>query len=75
MPGVNVFGVIAVVLPTPVKLVYHFNVFPAAPVAAKIAAVAFWQYANGVAAVGAIGVEFTFTTIVALGPSTDTEFI
>jgi len=58
-------GAVALLVP-PVATVYH-NRF--VPVAVNAVAVACWQYVTGVVTVGAAGVVFTFTAIVALGPS------
>ena len=67
MPAVAVFGVGAVPDPVPpVAVVYQFRFVP---VALSAVAVVFWQYVTGLVTVGAFGVAFTVTAIVALDPS------
>jgi len=67
LPTVAVDGVGAVELPVPpVATVYQRRVVPVAVIGT---AGSFWQYVTGVVTVGAAGLEFTVTTICALGPS------
>ena len=74
VPAAVVLGIVAVVVPVPpVALVPYHSRF--VPVAVSAVAVAPWQYAIGVAAVGAAGVAFTFTTMAALGLSQFTVWL
>ena len=67
-PATVVLGIGAVVEPVPpVAFVPYHNIF--VPEAVSAVGIAVWQYAIGVAAVGAAGNAVIFTVMAALGPS------